>query len=313
MPAKVEAQPSQRQSVHDAITERMISALEAGTVPWERPWGASSGWPRSMSTAERYKGVNVLLLGLTALERGYESPWWGTFNQIKKLGGNVIKGQSRANDSGSTSVVFYASREKETQNNETGEVEVRRFGIAKSFQVFNAAQCNGLSDRFYPIPGSIEVLAEPQAVLDGYLSNGGPSLRHVPGDQAYYSTDGSDMITLPLRDQFKSSGHYYSTAFHEATHSTGAPHRLDRPGVAAFDHFGSGQYAREELVAQMGSAMLVAETGIDQPDLFANSAAYIANWLGALKEDHRLVSSAASMAQKAVDLMVSPLHVEANA
>jgi len=303
MPAKSDNRPN----VHDAITQRMIDALEAGTVPWQKPWGASRGWPRSMATAERYKGINVLLLGMTALEREYDSPWWGTYRQIQKLGGQVLKGQNRDNGTGSTTIVFYESREKEEHNLETGELELVKFGVAKAFQVFNAAQCEGLPERFYPQPGGDEVLAKPETVLDGYLANGGPKLRHVAGDRAYYSCDGSDTITMPLRTQFRSPAHYYSTAFHETTHSTGWTTRLNRPGIANFDHFGSGQYAKEELVAQMGSAMLVADTGMDEPGLFANSAAYISSWLGKLENDHRLVSSAASLAQKAVELIVQPV------
>ena len=111
---------------------------------------------------------------------------------------------------------------------------------------------------------------------------------------------------MPLRTQFKSPAHYYSTAFHETSHSTGAPTRLNRPGVAEFDHFGSGQYAQEELVAQMGAAMLLAETGLDDPSLFENSAAYIQSWLGALANDRSLVVSAARQAYKAVELITEP-------
>lgn len=259
-----------------------------------------------MATGERYRGINVLLLGMTALERGYDSPHWATYQQIIKLGGHVLKGQTQEAGKGSTTIIFYKDRVKEQPNIQTGELELVNFPVARAFRVFNAAQCEGLPDKFYPQPGTNEVLAEPQAVLDGYLDNGGPKLQHVAGDRAYYSCDGTDTITMPLRTQFKSPAHYYSTAFHEGVHSTGAPHRLNRPGIAAFDHFGSGQYAKEELVAQMGSAMLVAETGLETPDLFANSAGYVANWLTALNDDRRLVSSAASLAQRAVELMVAP-------
>lgn len=294
-----------KRTVHDDITERMLKALEEGVTPWAKPWAAGSGAPRSMASGERYKGVNVLLLGLTALERSYESPYWATMRQINALGATVMKGQSQAYNKGSTTIVWYEDKRKEELNEETGKLEVVKFGVAKAYRVFNAVQCEGLPAKFFPQPGTEEVLAEPQAVLDGYLANGGPQIRHVAGDRAYYSCDGTDMITMPLRTQFKSTAHYYSTAYHEAAHSSGAPQRLNRPGIANFDHFGSGQYAREELVAQMGSAMLVAETGIDEPGLFENSAAYIKSWMGALDHDHRLVSSAASLAQKAVEVITT--------
>lgn len=299
----------EREHVYDQITNRIIRALEAGTVPWQKPWGASGGWPRSMATGKRYQGVNVLMLGMTSEERSYGSPWWGTYRQIEELGGHVIRGQSAKNDAGPTTVVFAETREREDDeaDPQTGEPARKRYVVARAFRVFNAAQCEGLPERFYPQPGTGELLAEPQAVLDGYLAHGGPRLDHVPTDRAYY-TPSNDRIVLPLRTQFKSPGHYYETGFHETVHSTGHPSRLNRPGIAEFDHFGSGKYAREELVAQIGSAMLLAETSVDEPGLFDNSAAYVRSWLRALKDDRSLVVSAASQAYKAVELITEPLH-----
>ena len=123
-------------------------------------------------------------------------------------------------------------------------------------------------------PGIDELLAEPQSVLEGYLAHGGPRLDHVPTDRAYY-TPSNDRIVLPLRTQFKSPGHLCETGSQEAVHSTGHPSRLDRPGIAEFDHFDRGKYARGELIAQIGAAMLLAEPGVDEPGLFDNSAAYL--------------------------------------
>jgi antirestriction protein ArdC len=310
-PGDREGGASEREHVHDQITNRIIRALEAGTVPWQKPWGAGGGWPRSMTTNKRYQGVNVLVLGMTSEERGYSSPWWGTYRQIQELGGHVLRGQSAKSDTGSTTVMFAETRERDEDEADprTGEPGRRRYTVAKAFRVFNAAQCEGLPERFYPQPGTEELLAGPQAVLDGYLAHGGPRLDHVPIDRAYYTGE-NDRIVLPLRTQFKSPGHYYGTSFHEAVHSTGHPSRLNRPGIAEFDHFGSGKYAREELVAQIGAAMLLAETGVDEPGLFDNSAAYVQSWLRTLKNDRSLVVSAASQAYKAVDLITEPLRTE---
>jgi antirestriction protein ArdC len=306
-PKNSEGNASEREHVYDRITSRIIAALEVGTVPWRKPWGASLGRPRSMTTNQPYRGVNVLLLGMTSEERGYGSPWWGTYRQIEALGGHVIRGQSAKNDAGPTTVMFADTRERENDEIDlgTGEPARSKYTIARAFRVFNAAQCEDLPARFYPQPSDGESLAEPQATLDGYLTRGGPTLDHVPTDRAYY-TPSSDRIVLPLRTQFRGPGHYYETAFHEAIHSTGHPSRLDRPGISSFDHFGSGQYAKEELVAQIGAAMLLAETGIDDPGLFDNSAAYVQSWLGALKNDRSLVVSAASQAYRAVELVAEP-------
>jgi antirestriction protein ArdC len=297
-----------RERLYQAVTDRMIHALEQGTVPWQKPWGAMSGWPRSMDSSKRYEGVNVLALGMTAADRGYSSPWWGTFPTIQRLGGMVMKGQNQREGKGSTTVMWVSTREIETDevDPETGQPKIVGYSKFGAKQVFNAEQCEGLPERFYAQPNTAEIVAGPQAVLDGYLRNGGPQYQEIAGDRAYYRTDGSDTIVMPLRSQFRSTGHYYATAYHEATHSTGAPQRLNRPGIANFDHFGSGQYAREELVAQMGSALLVAEVDLDEPALFDNSVGYLQSWLGALKDDRSLVVSAASQAYRAVELIAEP-------
>jgi antirestriction protein ArdC len=260
-----------------------------------------------MATGKRYQGANVLMLGMTSQERSYGSPWWGTFRQIAALGGHVMKGQSEKNSSGGTTIFFAERRERDGDEIDpaTGELERAGYTVARAFRVFNASQCEGLPGRFYPQPGSGETLAEPQAVLDGYLTRGGPQLDHMPIDRAYY-TPHNDRIVLPLRTQFGTPAGYYGTTFHEAVHSTGHPSRLNRPGVVDFDHFGSDQYATEELAAEMGAAMLLAETGLDDPALYANSAAYVQAWLGALRGDRNLVISAASQAYKAVELITGP-------
>jgi len=282
-------------TIHTIVTERMIAALQRGTVPWRKPWQAATGQPRSMSTGQPYRGVNVFLLALTAAEDGYGSPFWGTYRQITGLGGQVRKGER------STLVVFWKKTEAEQRDPQTGEVTVKQLPVLRYYRMFNAAQAGHLPQRFYPAPREHSEIKEPQAVLDAYLARG-PRLMHVAGDRADYHP-ATDTIRLPLRAQFRTPEDYYATAFHEAGHSTGHPDRLNRPGIAAFDHFGSGTYAREELVAQMTSSLLCAQTGIDNPATFASSASYIASWLTALDNDHKLVITAAAQAQRACDVI----------
>jgi antirestriction protein ArdC len=281
-------------TVHRIVTDRMITALERGTVPWRKPWQAA-GQPRSMSTGQPYRGINMVLLGMTADEQGYESPFWGTYRQITALGGQVRKGER------STLVVFWKQVEVEHRDAQAGEVAVRQLPVLRYYRVFNAAQAGHLPKRFYPAPGEHNEISQPQAVLDGYLACG-PKLVHVAGDRADYHP-ATDTIRLPLRSQFRTSEGYYATAFHEAGHSTGHPTRLNRPGIAVFDHFGSDKYAREELVAQMTSSILCAQTGTDSPEIFEHSASYIASWLSALNNDTRLVITAAAQAQRACDVI----------
>jgi antirestriction protein ArdC len=285
-------------TIHRMITERMIAALERGTVPWHKPWHAAAGRPRSMSTGQPYRGVNVFLLGLTAAEQGYASPYWGTYRQISYLGGQVRRGEH------STLVIFWKQAEHAEPDPQAGEPATRQLPVLRYYRVFNTAQADSLPGRFYPEPGQDHEITAPQEVLDRYLAEG-PKLLHRPGDRADYHP-ASDTIRLPLRSQFRSAEDYCATAFHEAGHSTGHPDRLNRPGIAAFDHFGSGQYAREELAAQMTSSLLCAQTGIDNEEIFGNSASYIAGWLSALNDDKRLVITAAAQAQHACDLINQP-------
>jgi antirestriction protein ArdC len=273
----------------------MIAALGRGTVPWRKPWQAAAGRPRSMGTGQPYRGVNVFLLALTAAEEGYSSPFWGTYRQISDLGGQVRKGEH------STLVVFWKQAQAEHRDPQTGELTARQLPVLRYYRVFNATQAGHLPERFHPAPGEHSEISEPQAVLDGYLARG-PQLVHVAGDRADYHP-ATDTIRLPLRSQFRTGEGYYATAFHEAGHSTGHPSRLGRPGIAAFDHFGSDKYAREELVAQMSSSILCVQTGIEDPQIFDNSASYIAGWLSALNHDTRLVVTAAAQAQRACDVI----------
>ncbi len=279
--------------IHEAITARMIAALERGTVPWHKPWSATRGRPRSMSTGRPYSGVNTFLLGLTAMEQGYASPWWGTYRQIKDLGGQVRK------DEESTLVVFYKTAQVRSRDADAGD-EMKSIPVLRYFRVFNASQADGLPARFFPEPGEgDQEITSSQAVLGGYIATG-PQLQHSASSRACYNP-AADVIALPLRSQFKTPEGYYSTAFHECGHSTGHPARLNRPGIAEFDEFGSTKYAKEELTAEMTAAILCAGTGIEGQ--FEQSAAYVADWLGALKNDHKLVVLAAAAAQKAADLI----------
>ena len=295
--------------IYEMVTGRMVAALEAGTVPWAKPWSAAAGRPVSMSSGKPYRGVNVLLLGLAAMEEGYPGPFWGTYRQIAGLGGQVRRGER------STVAVFWKRHELPAGSGtadaagelppDGGEPEARTVPVLRYFRVFNAAQADGLPDRFGELPGGPGVLAGPQEVLDAYLAGGGPELRHVPGDDSFYSP-AADAITVPPRAQFTTAEGYYATCFHECGHSTGHRSRLARPEIESFDHFGSGRYAREELVAEMTAAFLLAETGICDEARLGNSAAYIAGWLGALRDDRRLVTVAAGGAQKAADLIMDP-------
>lgn len=286
--------------VYQAVTDRMVAALEQGVVPWRTPW-TLVGRPRSMSTGSAYRGVNTWLLSLASQERGWRSPWFGTYRQIQERGGQVRQGEK------STLVTFWKTLEKQDRDPGTGEVTTRTVPLLRQFRVFNADQADGLPARYHPEPGEERPIARPQAVLDGYVNQpGAPRLRHDVEGQAYYNPV-ADEIHLPPMTSHRSPEHYYATAYHEAAHSTGHAARLNRSGIADTDAtFGSHAYGKEELVAQMTASMLCAETGIDTDEIFSNSAAYIGGWLQTIKGDPRMVVSAAASAQKATDMIAEP-------
>jgi len=291
--------------VYQDVTDRMVAALERGTVPWHQTWsGSSGGRPRSMSTGRPYSGINTWLLSLAAFERGYTSPWWGTFRQVKALGGTVRKGQNARNGCGATHIVFWKAFTPKDARPDPDTGEIRQAAVARLYGVFNADQTEGLPARYHggSEPARIETAED---VIGAYLAApGAPKLDHDGGSSAFYKI-GPDEIHLPEASSFESAGHYYATAFHEMAHSTGHPSRLDIPESGG-NHFGDGRYSREELRAEMTAAYLCAETGLDSAGLFGNSASYIASWLGELRSDRKLVISAAAAAQKAAGLVLEP-------
>ena len=201
----------------------MVRALEAGTVPWEKPWSAATGGrPRSMSTGQPYHGINQLLLGMEALDKDYVSPYSGTYNAIAERSGmerrtNGRNGHQywaspdatprgvRKGENGTRIVLWKEATVKDTDP-DTGERVDRPVLVARMYYVFNADQAEQLPDSYYPAQTGepVDEIREPQEVLDGYVANDGPELRHVEGDRAYYQA-GPDRITMPERSQFKSA------------------------------------------------------------------------------------------------------------
>lgn len=273
-------------NVYEVVTDRIITAMENGIVPWRKPWTGAGG-PTSLSSGKPYRGINNLILSVVATSEGYELPLWGTYKQAQALGGNVRKGEK------GTPVVLWKPVEK---TNDEGEEE--SFLIARYFTVFNVAQMDGIE-----IPAKFLTKREPVEVLEGVTQalayDGGPTVRHLRQDRAFY-TPATDTITLPDLDQFRSPEAYAETALHEVIHSTGHKSRLDRK---IENTFGCESYAKEELVAEIGAAMLATVLGIEVE--YEQHAAYLSSWLKVLKEDRRMLVKAAQQAQKAVD-RVSP-------
>ncbi|HEX7694210.1 MAG TPA: zincin-like metallopeptidase domain-containing protein [Sphingomonas sp.] len=285
-----------RVNVYDEVTQRIIAELEGGTVPWVRPWGrvaaGQAGLPVNAATGRHYSGINILILWGAVIAADYPGQGWLTFRQALDAGGSVRKGEKGTG-------IVYADRftpeaEKARAAERGGDARVVPF--LKRFTVFNVAQCDGLPERFTatlpPVP--------PQALIpaaEGVIAASGVGVR-IGGDRAFYAP-GPDLVVVPPQPAFFAALDYYRICLHELTHATGHPSRLARNQTGAF---GSTDYAREELVAEMGSAFLCAALGIE-PTL--RHAEYLASWLAVLREDNRAVIRAASAASKAADWLLA--------
>lgn len=227
------------------------------------------------------------------MSRGYVSPWWGTYDRIKELGGQVRKGEK------GTLVTFWKSI---TKTDPDTREETKSF-ILRYHKVFNADQADGLPEKYHkPIErAAVEGWAHCDKITDGYLSNAGPSLTYG-GNRAYY-VPSLDAITVPPRDAYQTPGDHYATLWHELAHSTGHSSRLARKSLTEGCRFGDEQYSREELVAEMTVAMLCGLMGFERP-VMERSASYLASWIRVLKGDSRLAVQASAAAQKAAELII---------
>ncbi len=274
-----------RQEIQTIVTDRIIAAMEAGVVPWRVPWRGNG--PTSLATGKRYRGINTVILDMMTAIEGYELPLWGTYKQLQELGGTVRKGEK------GTPVVLWKPSERTDANGDTVPYMLMRY-----FTVFNVGQADGVE-----VPDRFTVDREPVPVLDGVEAAlnypGGPQVVHAAQDRAFYSPK-DDRITLPLLTQFVSPEAFAGTALHEAVHSTGHPDRLARFDL---DGFNCKTYAQEELVAEIGAAMLAHELGIVVE--WEQHAAYLSSWLKSLNDDRGLIVSSAQKAQKAVDRVMA--------
>ena len=275
-------------NVYEVITARILEQLESGVVPWRRPWKQVES--KNVATGKKYRGINAITLpgGLFA-----------TFKQVKALGGNVRKGVH------GFPVVFFSFPEgkkgEETNGEKEEEKEERKAPIIRYYHVFRIEDCEGLELK--PIkaeegkPSSIEAA---EAIIKKMPNR--PVIIEKSGREAYYSPD-TDEVRVPERSQFARIEEFYSTLFHELSHSTGHADRLGRKTLPAAAAFGSPEYGREELVAEFGASFLCGAAKIDNTTV-ENSAAYINNWKKAIKADVKLVLQAAALGQKAADYIL---------
>lgn len=241
---------------YDAITDRVIERLEAGTVPWCKPWHGAVGMPKNLVSKKQYRGINVFLLHCL----GYESPYFLTFKQAQKLGGHVRKGEKGC------PVVFWKWLKKDDEDGTK-----QRIPLLRCYTVFNVSQCEGIKAPVLDVPVREHTPIETAEQITNQMQNR-PEIRHGHTGASYSPSE--DLVRMPRPEVFNDGAAYYATIFHELTHSTGHSQRLDRKLDSELAPFGSPDYSRDELVAEMGAAFLCGEAGFLDTNI-DQSAAYI--------------------------------------
>lgn len=273
-------------NVNEIITGKMIQSIaDSGKLPWHRPWNAAGF--RNITSGHAYRGINVIMLSIM----GNNDTAFLTYNQARANGGNVRKGSK------GIPIVFWQKFEK-------SETRKASF-MARYFTVFALKDCEGLP-KLEAKREAPQCVHEPIQRAEAIVQAMGIEVTHG-GNRACYSPS-SDKISMPLPESFKSSAHYYATLFHEITHAT-----LARIGGKHDGSFGSENYSKEELIAEMGANFLLSHCGIDSSDLFDNSQGYLSSWLSAIKGNPSLLISAASNAQKRFDYILLKTGVQAEA
>jgi antirestriction protein ArdC len=285
-----------RENIYREITDKVIAELERGIVPWVQPWSSSKqlsplGLPANGLTRRSYSGINILLLWAALEEKCFTSPYWLTFKQTVVMGGSVRKGEHGTH-------VYFADKfvpQKEQQRAKDEGTDPSAIHFLKRYTVFNAEQCEGLPVGLF---GTVEprqpreIIPEAEALIGATRAD-----FRIGGDQAFY-VPSEDFIRIPNQTSYTDQINYYRTAFHELGHWTGHKTRLDR---SLTTKFGTVDYAREELVAEMATAFICASLSIIPT---VRHADYIGNWLQVLKEDARAIVKAASLASKACDFIL---------
>jgi len=282
---------------YEVITDKLIEMIEKKKVlPWHLPWKVNGEFCQTQNykTKHTYRGINAFLTQLAVHSYGYSSPYFLTFNQATDLGGHVKKGESGL-------PVIYWNFIKKTEINPAGESEEVSIPIAKYYTVFNVDQIEGIELNL-PKPTE-EVKHDPIKDCEKVLKNKANKPEIIYGSNRACYAPLIDKITIPKIGQFDKVEEFYSTLFHELVHSTGHKKRLNRVSVVDLCPFGTTNYGKEELIAEMGAAFLCGYCKIDNTTI-DNSAAYLNSWLKTIKQTPKLLIEASGAAQKAVDYLL---------
>ena len=272
-------------NVYQMVTDRIIAELEKGLIPWRKPWGGAKESAHNRVTGRPYSLLNQLLLK--------HQGEYATYKQIQEAGGHVRKGEK-------SEIVVFWKIQPVKEETEDGTEEVKQIPLLRYYNVFHVAtQCEGIEPKPTAKLKELEPIEEAEKIKEAYKEREHLKIIETVSNKAFYSPL-LDYVQVPERQQYTNIEEFYSTLFHELTHSTGHKKRLNRLDTGINAHFGSESYSKEELTAEIGSAMILNMIGIDTEKSFTNSVAYVQNWLQVLKNDNKFIVSAASRAEKAV-------------
>lgn len=285
---------------HEEVAEKLIKQLKQGTAPWQRPWEPGFSLPVNPTTGNRYRGINVIQL----MSQNRDDNRWMTYKQAKSIGAQVKKGEK------GTPIQYWKFHEEKIKKDpETGKpvlgedgkpviihVKLERPRVFTT-SVFNAEQIDGLP----PVEKKSQNWSDIKRA-ELILKNSSANIQHSDQDRAFYRQS-TDSIHLPNKEQFSSSDKYYATALHELGHWTGHPSRLDRD----LSHpFGSIDYAKEELRAEISSMMIGEELGIGHDP--GQHVAYVDSWIKVLEDDPTEIFKASADAEKIQEYVLGMEH-----
>ena len=277
-----------KKDIYEMITDRIIEQLENGVVAWQKPWTGVHDGAYNRISNKPYSLLNKMLLSKTGE--------YASFKQWTELGGHIKKGEK-------AEIVTFWKIQPIEEENEDGEKVIKQIPLLRYYNVFHISQVEGVEPKSIDL-NELQPIEEAERIKTEYMQREHIKILEKVTDKAFYSPS-LDYIQVPCKEQYQNIEEFYSTLFHEMTHSTGHKVRLDREDVKDCMYFGSENYSKEELCAELGSAFLINKLGIASSKSFTNSTAYIQSWLRVLKNDKKFIISASSRAEKAVKYILN--------
>ena len=277
-----------KKDIYEMVTDRIIEQLENGVVAWQKPWTGVHDGAYNRISNKPYSLLNQMLLSKTGE--------YATFKQWTELGGHIRKGEK-------AEIVTFWKIQQIEEENDNGEKIIKQLPLLRYYNVFHISQVEGVEPKSIDL-NELQPIEEAERIKTEYMQREHIKILEKVTDKAFYSPS-LDYIQVPCKEQYQNIEEFYSTLFHEMTHSTGHKNRLDREDVKDCMYFGSENYSKEELCAELGSAFLINKLGIASSKSFNNSTAYIQSWLRVLKNDKKFIISASSRAEKAVKYILN--------